>query len=270
MNSEVYALALQNALNEIKNVCSDISNVFIFTEDGKLLAKDKNTDEETVNSAVDAFNAITERANTIGGLKSVTFHGAKGHVNIACRNHLHLVTVASKEADEQYINTLTRVLVPAVLELVEKIHPASLEDGSLRNVDASAVNNHGKKLPVEETVTKPNPVKGKTPFEVNSEPWLPEPPVHQLIVENLRGFLVPSDTVRIDSAVIIHWKDLYRDKEIEEVDVETLNGKTTRCKFKPIKTSKYEGKGIVQIPKKIQLTLQTAKGELVMVKPVVE
>jgi hypothetical protein len=271
MNSEVYALALQNALNEIKNVCSDISNVFIFTEDAKIIAKDKNTDEETINSAMDAFNAITERANAIGSLKSATFHGTNGHVNIACRNHLHLVIVASKEADEHYVNTLTRVLVPAVLELVEKIHPASIEDGSLKNIDESAVNNHGEELPVEKNVTKPKPepAEGKTPFE-NSEPWLPEPPVHQLIVENLRGLLVPSDTVRIDNAVIIQWKDLYGDKEIEEVDVETLNGKTTRCKFKPIKTSKYEGKGIVQMPEKIQLTLQTAKGELVMVKPVVE
>jgi hypothetical protein len=63
---------------------------------------------------------------------------------------------------------------------------------------------------------------------------------------------------------------LYGDKKIEEVDVETLNGKTTRCKFKPIKDSKHEGKGVIQMPEKIQLTLQTTKGGLVMVKPVVE
>jgi hypothetical protein len=63
---------------------------------------------------------------------------------------------------------------------------------------------------------------------------------------------------------------LYGDKKIEEVDMETPKGKTTRCKFKPIKGSKHEGKGIIQIPEKIQLTLQITKGELVMVKPVVE
>ena len=106
--------------------------------------------------------------------------------------------------------------------------------------------------------------------EVNAEPYLPEPPVTQFIVENLGGLLVPSDTVRIDNAVIAQWKELYGDKKIEEADLETLNGKTGRFKFKSIKDSKHEGKGIIQMPEKIQLTLETAKGELVMVKPVIE
>jgi hypothetical protein len=131
-----------------------------------------------------------------------------------------------------------------VLKLVEKIRPASIDNDTFATEQIEP--------------------------EVNPEPLLPEPPVNQFIVENLGGLLVPSDTVRIDSAVIVQWKDLYSDKKIEEVDVETLNGKTTRCKFKPIKGSKYEGKGIIQMPEKIQLTLQTTKGELVMVKPVVE
>jgi len=244
MSNEVYAFALKNTLNEIKNACPDVSNTFIFKEDGKILAKDENTNEKTITKTVDAFGAITERADAIGGLKSITFHGANGRVNIACINDFYLTTIASKEADEKYVNTLTRVLVPTVLKLVEKIHPASIDNNTF-------------------TTEQPEP-------EVNPEPLLPEPPVNQFIVENLGGLLVPSDTVRIDSAVIVQWKDLYADKKIEEVDVETLNGKTTRCKFKPIKGSKYEGKGIIQMPEKIQLTLQTTKGELVMVKPVVE
>jgi hypothetical protein len=244
MSNEVYAFALKNTLNEIKNVCPDVSNTFIFKENGKIIAKDENTDEETITRTVDAFDTITERADAIGGLESVTFHGANGRVNIACINDFYLTTIASKEADEKYVNTLTRVLVPTVLKLVEKIRPASIDNDTF-------------------TTEQIEP-------EVNPEPLLPEPPVNQFIVENLGGLLVPSDTVRIDSAVIVQWKNLYADKKIEEVDVETLNGKTTRCKFKPIKGSKYEGKGIIQIPEKIQLTLQTTKGELVMVKPVVE
>jgi hypothetical protein len=244
MSNEVYAFALKNTLNEIKNVCPDVSNTFIFKENGKIIAKDENTDEETITRTVDAFDTITERADAIGGLESVTFHGANGRLNIACINDFYLTTIASKEADEKYVNTLTRVLVPTVLKLIEKIHPASIDNNTF-------------------TTEQIEP-------EVNPEPLLPEPPVNQFIVENLGGLLVPSDTVRIDSAVIVQWKNLYADKKIEEVDVETLNGKTTRCKFKPIKDSKYEGKGIIQIPEKIQLTLQTTKGELVMVKPVVE
>jgi predicted regulator of Ras-like GTPase activity (Roadblock/LC7/MglB family) len=244
MSNEVYAFVLKNTLNEIKNVCPDVSHAFVFKEDGKILAKDENTNEKTITKTVDAFNAITERANTIGGLESITFHGTNGRVNIACINDFCLTTIASKEADEKYVNTLTRVLVPTVLKLVEKIRPASIDNDTF-------------------TTEQIEP-------EVNPEPLLPEPPVNQFIVENLGGLLVPSDTVRIDSAVMVQWKNLYADKKIEEVDVETLNGKTTRCNFKPIKGSKYEGKGIIQIPEKIQLTLQTKKGELVMVKPVVE
>jgi len=49
-----------------------------------------------------------------------------------------------------------------------------------------------------------------------------------------------------------------------------LDGQTMRCKFKPIKDSKHEGKGIIQVPLKTQMILQTSKGELVMVKPVIE
>jgi hypothetical protein len=285
MSNEVYAFALKNTLNEIKNVCPDVSNTFIFKENGKIIAKDENTDEETITRTVDAFDTITERADAIGGLESVTFHGANGRVNIACINDFYLTTIASKEADEKYVDTLTRILVPTVLRLVEKIHPASIDDGTFTTLkpepagdsDVDEITGDAedreKELPVEETVAiepEPEPIEEESDSEVSPEPLLPEPPVNQFIVENLGGLLVPSDTVRIDSAVIVQWKNLYADKKIEEVDVETLNEKTTRCKFKPIKDSKYEGKGIIQIPEKIQLTLQITKGELVMVKPVVE
>lgn len=102
------------------------------------------------------------------------------------------------------------------------------------------------------------------------EPLLPEPPVNQLIVENLGGLLVPSDTVRIDSAILSQWESLYQDIKIEEVEIETFGGKTVRCKVKPIKDSKYEGKGIIQIPEKLQITLEIKKGELVKAKPIIE
>jgi hypothetical protein len=281
MNNEVYAFALKNTLDEIKNVCPDVANTFIFKEDGKILAKDETTTEETINRTIDAFDAITERADALGGLEAVTFQGANGRVNIACINDFYLTTVASKEADEKYVNTLTRVLIPTVIKLVDKIHPASADDDTLTTVkpeplaenDTDEVTgdaeNCEKELPVEDAAATDAIEEQQTP-EVNSEPWLPEPPVTQFMVENLGGLLVPSDTVRIDNEVIVQWKDLYGDKKLEEVDVETLNGKTTRCKFKPIKDSKYAGKGVIQMPEKIQLTLETTKGELVMAKPVVE
>ena len=207
-------------------------------------------------------------------METVTIQGANGRVNIAYMNDFFLTTVLSKKADEKYVNTLTRVLIPTVIKLVEKIHPTSTDDEPLTvepqpaedeavEENADNVEDDDNEPAEEETATTETP-------EVDDEPLLPEPPVTQFIVEKLGGLLSRSDTVRIDKAAITEWNDLYGDKKIEEVDVETINGKTTRCKFKPIKDSKYEGKGIIRMPGKIQLTLETTKGELVMVKPVVE
>ena len=279
MNDEVYAFALESTLNEIQNACPDVTSTFIF-KDGKILAKDKNTKEENTIQTINAFEAITERADTIGGLETVTIKGANGRVNIACMNDFYLTTVLSRKADEKYVNTLTRVLIPTVIKLVEKIHPASTDDETLivdlepaedeaAEEDADNAEDSENEPAEEETATTEPTEEQETP-EVDPEPLLPEPPVTQLIIENLGGLLARSDTVRIDKAVITEWKDLYGDKKINEVDVETIDGKTTRCKFKPIKKSKHEGKGIIRMPEKIQLTLETTKGELVTVKPVVE
>jgi hypothetical protein len=279
MNNDVYSFALKSTLDEIQSICPDVSNTFIF-KDGKILAKGETTSEKTVNSTINAFDSITERADAIGGLEAVTIQGANGRVNIACMNDFYLTTALSKKADEKYVNTLTRVLIPTVIKLVEKIHPASTDDETLTvepepaedeaaEEDADNAEEEANEPAEEETATTEPTEEQETP-EVDYEPLLPEAPVTQFIVENLGGLLVPSDTVRIDKAAITEWKDLYGDKKIEEVEVETRDGKTTRCKFKRIKDSKHKGKGIIRIPEKIQLTLETTKGELVMVKPVVE
>jgi hypothetical protein len=269
MSNEVYAFALKNTLNEIKAACPDVSNTFIF-KDSKIVAKDEGTDKETATRALGAFNAMTERAEAVGGLESVAFYGANGRVNVICVNDFYLATVASKKSDEKYVNTLTRVLVPAVLRVIEKIHPAAAEDDESAEEKPADITEEAEPEAVEEPIEeiKPEPVEEEP--EPEPELFSPEPPVTQFMIDNIGGLLVPADTVRIDNAVILQWKDLYGDKEITEVDVETLNGQTTRCKFKPIKESKLEGKGIIQMPEKIKRSLQASKGELVMVKPVVE
>jgi hypothetical protein len=87
------------------------------------------------------------------------------------------------------------------------------------------------------------------------------------MVEQIGGLLVPSDTVRIDSEIISKWHEHFKDKQITIVNLETLEGKTTVCKFKEIKKS--NGKGIIQIPEKILQTLQASQGNLVKVKPII-
>ena len=206
----------------------------------------------------------------------------------------YLTTVSSKEADEKYVNTLTRILIPIVIKLSEKIQPAALDNETIttepepepeeddayeppeENFDLKEdepENNETEEMdqPEEEepAMPEPEPAAEEEPI-IDDEPLLPEPPVTQLIVENLGGLLVPSDTVRVDQEVISRWNELYGDNKIKEVEVEALNGKTTRCKFKNIKKSKDTGKGVVKMPEKIQLTLETQQGELVTIKPIIE
>lgn len=265
MDNEAYSFALKNALNEIRNVCPDIKNSFMFREDGEIVAGDENTPKKTMVRVTDAFDGILEKAEAIGGVEGITLEAGKGRVNVSCVNDLYLVTVTSKKADMNFVNTVTRVLVPTVLKLLEKISPASLKNTpALPEIPTVEEVEEPAEEPAEETIAR------ETEETIEPEPIPPEPPVNQLIIENLGGLLVPSDTVRIDSEVLAQWEELYDGRKIEEVEVETFDGKTTRCKIKPIKDSKYEGKGIIRMPDKIQLTLQIKKGELVRVKPIVE
>jgi hypothetical protein len=288
MSNQVYALALESTLQEIQNACPDVTSNFIF-KDYEVLAKTENTSDATVTQTRNAFNDIAEKADAIGGLESITIQGAEGKVNIAALNDFHLTTVSSKQADDKYVNTLTRVLIPIVIKIVDEIQSALPETENITSNDEAyptlepepvepevpeteVPEESSEELASEaedatnEPIEEPEPVE----LEVYDEPLLPEPPVTQLMVENLGGLLVPSDTVRIGQDVIAQWKELYSDKKISEVEVEALNGKSTRCKVKQIKKSKDSGKGIIKMPEKIQLTLETASGELVTVKPVVE
>jgi len=301
MSNEVYAFALKSTLDEIQNACPGVTSNFIF-KDGKLIAKDQNTEEENATQTINAFDAINERADTLGDVETITIQSAEGKVNIATTNDFYLTTVSSKEADEKYVNTLTRILIPIVIRLSEKIQPASADSEAItidqpepeeddiaevteETIDAAeevfetadeeiaeAENietDQPEELEEETATTEPEEIEQVEP-EIDTDPLLPEPPVTQLIVENLKGFRVPSDEVRVDQEVIQQWSELYGDDKIKEVEVEALNGKTIRCKFKQIKKSKDAGKGIVKMPEKIQLTLETQQGELVTVKPIVE
>lgn len=271
---EAYSFALKNTLNEILNLCPDVTNAFMFRENGEIVAGDENTPEKTMVRVVDAFDGILERAEAIDGVEGIIIEGSNGRVNVSNVNDFYLVTVTSRKADMNYVNTLTNVLIPTVLKLLEKIHPTSPKSNlpppktSEPKTPLVAKFEESMKEPDEETTIE-EPKETIEP-EIESEPLLPEPPVNQLIVENLGGLLVPSDTVRIDSQIISQWEELYEGRKIEEVEIGTFYGKTTQCKVKPIKGSKYEGKGIIQVPEKIRLDLEIKKGELVRVKPVVK
>ena len=281
MDSEVYAFALKNTLDEMQKACPDIKNAFVLDQNYTIIAHDDNTTEETLIRAVEVLNEMFQKTDKIGGVDDLTIQGINGRVNVSRMEEVYLVTVTSRKANLKYVNAVTHVLFPTVLKLLDKLEPKPVR------FDPPAIQDSEMKLEVEpekialEQSTEPSEPgqpeeeartaeKQEESHEESMEKIVAEPPANQFIVEDMKGLLSPSDTVRIDNMVIEKWDELYENRTIEEADVETFGGKTVRCKVKPIKDGKLEGQGKVQIPGKMQLVLDIKKGELVRVKPVVE
>jgi predicted regulator of Ras-like GTPase activity (Roadblock/LC7/MglB family) len=283
MDSEVYSFALKSALDEIRNLCPDVTGAFIFKEDGEVVAGDGALSDKVMVRVVDAFDGIFEKASAIGGVEGIIIDGGGGKVSVSRVNDVYMVIATSKKADVNYVSTVTRVLIPTILRLLDKICPAPLksestiEDVALEPLPELVEKPLKKSALVEEAEVKEEAIGAEAKEEKNvgeaaveTKAFSAESPVNQLIVENIGGLLVPSDTVRVDSKILSQWGELYEDVEIKEVDIETFGGKSVRCKVKPIKDSKYDGKGVIQVPDKVQSSLEVKKGELVRVKPVVE
>ena len=305
MSSPVYASALNKTMDEIRKICPEVLNAFVFRGED-LIASDTSSKKTTPNAVVE-FNLIEKEAKTVGGLKSIKIEGTKRKINLNYMENFNLATVLSNKADENYVNTLTSVLVPTVIKLASEIKILENDDelnkeanprkeSSKENIEIKnqiPEESSNKELSqtdlieppaneevevienqdIEQDVTEnlnTQVLEEKSPIQLEEEEFLAEPPVTQLIVETLSGFLVPSDTVRIDKEIIEKWNELYEGKTISLVHIEAVNGKNTQSKFRNIKSSKYAGKSVIRIPEKIQADLEISKGELVTIKPVIE
>jgi len=270
MENDVYSFVLRNTLTEITNACPDIKNIFLFKEDGDIISGEERAQEEAAVSTVNTLDEVLEKAKALGGTQRISLEGTKGTVNVSRVNDFYLVTVVPEEADLKNISVFTNILLPTVLNLLDKIAPTLN-----RNSPSEAESEEPKIRPaIKSNQESPEEAayddEKHEATEADTEKILPEPQVNQFIVENVGGLFASSDTVRIDCDTLSQWTELYEDKKIEEATVETFGGKSVRCKLKPLKNSKLEGKGIIQIPEKIQQTLNVRKGELVRVKPIIE
>jgi predicted regulator of Ras-like GTPase activity (Roadblock/LC7/MglB family) len=267
MEDDIYSFALRNTLHEITNACPDISNIFLFNKDGGIITGEENVRQAAV-STIDALRDVLEKAETLGGVQNIIVEGTRGTVSVSLINDSYLVTVLPEGADLKYVNTLADVLVRTITKLLEKTNLA-LNRGSPRGPEEPTIIPDTKptETSFEETVKK---YEEQAPSAASPDRIGPEPQVNQFIVDKTEGMFASSDTVRIDGETLSQWMELYEKKKIEEVVIETFGGKSVQCKLKPIKGSKYEGKGIIQVPEKIQKSLEVKKGELVRVKPIIE
>ena len=301
MNSTIYASALKNTIGEIKNICPEVSETFVF-KDSDIIAKTDSSSKKTLDQAIFALNSIEKEAKTVCGIKSIRIEGKKGKINLTKMEKFNFATVLTNEADEKYVTSLTRVLVPTVIKLVDNIQlnlpkievenkkppePVIETPKTVEKIpDLNVLSVHEAPLvelievpaseqvqiadEIQDTEFLKNEFQNEIPkLELEDDTFFAEPPVTQLIVEKLSGLLVSSDTVRIDKEIIEKWSELYEGKKIEMLYIENINGKSTQSKFRSIKSSKHAGKGVIRIPEKIQFALETSKGELVTIKPVI-
>jgi len=264
--TEAYPTALQTIINEFKNITPEITNTFIFQKNGEIIASTEASNEDQNKKLIAAFNNIADQAEIIGGIENLTIQGSDSQLTITSMNNRYLVNVSLRAADEKMVKMLTRVIVPTVVKLVDQI--PELSSNELFRAKNPEVNPMEEIGPSDKQTTQSESVNDIS-ASFSSEPILPEPPVNQFMIEKIGGLLVPCDIVRVDSEVIAKWHDIYGDKEITQVHIETLEGKAIMCGFKPIKETSNNGKGIIQFPEKVMQALQTSKGKLVMVKPVI-
>jgi hypothetical protein len=268
MENDVYTYALRSTLKEITNACPEIHSIFMF-KDGDIITAEEAPGETAVRT-VDALDEVLQKAETLGGAQEIIIETAAGTVNVSRMNGFYLVTVAPQRTDLKYVKTLTHAPVQTVLSVLEKIIPAINKDGYSEPEKEESTAEPSIKAPDASIVEPSENHEERVVPQFGPEITPTEPQVNQFMVENAGGLFTPSDTVRIDGETISQWTELYENKKVNEVTIETFGGKSAQCKLKPIRGSKWEGRGLIQIPEKIQQTLEIRKGELVRVKPVIE
>jgi predicted regulator of Ras-like GTPase activity (Roadblock/LC7/MglB family) len=121
MNTDPYSIALKNALTEIKNICPDVSRSFIFAKDKVITSGEAEPNIETMEKTISSFQSVAEKADSIGNLKAFCVNGKKGKVILSGVNGMYLALATSENADTTYLHSVTHVIIPTVLKLLETI-----------------------------------------------------------------------------------------------------------------------------------------------------
>jgi hypothetical protein len=257
MDTETSTLAFRTAINEIKNTCPGISNIFILDENKRLMTQDQNTTSELVDCAAESLATLAETACIAGGIESLTCSGTSQKINLTRYENNYVVTVASRETDEKALSTLARVMVPSMLKLAQEVATTRKDIGAV-----------AMKPKVRTLIPTPAPAPTRSPQKTAGVP------AHEFVVENISGISIISssaDTIHIDRVLIGQWKEIYGDKHIESATVENIKtGKRLRCKFQPIKNEKLEGQNVVLVPNRIQSKLEIKKGATVRIRAIIE
>jgi hypothetical protein len=262
MEESATDLALVKALDEIKNVNKDISKTFVFRKD-KILAKDRFTKEEEANRTIEAFEAISSKANIIEGLESITIQGTYGRVDITHINDYYLTIVTSKEADDETINNLTHVLAPTIFKIIQDMTPSTN-----RSPEIIAKTKLDQKQAVE--IAPSQSAERLEALESN----LPTPEFAEFTVDDMGRLGIisgSSDSVRLHIITVGHWTELFGENKIQRIIIKEANtGKTIECKYEVSRDTERERTSLVLVPELLQRKLKTKKGAKVLIKPIIQ
>jgi predicted regulator of Ras-like GTPase activity (Roadblock/LC7/MglB family) len=285
MRDEAYSMALRKALTEIKNICPGVQASFLIDKEGKVIASDTKSPEVSFEKTVKALESLLEKTGAIGGLDSLVINAQKGKVRISWISDMYLAMITSENVDMTYLQTISRVLIPTVIKLLDSITgaatPIKLPPSKPSFASRPSFVNPPKKIePQKETeVATDKEIDEETVEEETESPESPalrptstlqhglREDLHQLVVDTVGGLLVRGDTAEIDTEILNEWSANYNNAPINQVEVQSFNGKSVICKVKPPKDSSIEGTGIIRITEKACKDLDVKKGEIVRVKP---
>jgi len=283
MRNEAYSMVLRNALTEIRNICPDVQASFLFSNDGTVIVGDTESPEAPYHKTVNAMESLLDKTETIGGLDSLIINARKGKVHISRANDMYLAMVTAKNIDMAYLQTISRVLIPTVIKLLDNIIAAPapitlsqsrppLAYSSTRIEQEVEVEDASGEEKNEETIDE----ETEKPEELIASPTRTtlqdlHGPSNHLVVDTIGGLLKKrGDKVQIDAEILKEWSHYYGDAEIDQVEIRSFNGNSVVCKVKTIKDAKIEDKNRVRIPKKARQDLNVKNGEMVVVKPFME
>ncbi len=270
MNREPYAIALDTALTEIQKAYPGIHHSFLFTNTGSMVSKDPETDEETIDNVLEAFEELKEKTEAIGGLKNFSASTEKGKLVISSLDDMYLVLATSEEADENQIHSIKDVILPIILKSVEQISSTHRRQ-TLSETEQEEETEEDTEEETEEPEEEFEETEDESEEDLEEEPEEEPSLEKELVVDVLTGFFA-GDSVQVDAETLMEWTNEASGKgktrvPIDHVRVETFAGNSTLCKVKEISDGRLKRKSKVRIPEKICNTLALRKGDKVKVKP---
>ena len=236
MNRDSYAIALNNAMTEIKKAYPDIKNSFIFTKNGNVITGDQEANEETTNNVLASFENLKEKTKAIGNLKSVQITGKNGKLTLSNIKDMYLVLVTAKNADKNHIHSITHVILPTIIKTLETFDTTHLQLTAPKKLIVDTLSGFfaGDSVQIDTEIL--------TDWTKNDDP-----------------------RARVKAAIA---GEQNMQESINQVQIETFGGNAAVCKVKEINDQNLKGKNMIRIPEKLCKSLEINRGDLVKVKPV--